>query len=111
MARVYSTQLAEVVGLGLGPTELGVVPAGNVWVVRHATATYAANTATPLGGFTLQTGTNVALWVVGPLGVATVRPYDYSGRHVLVAGEGLYFVSDDSPNWEIIVSGYQLTLP
>ena len=111
MARVYSTQLAEVVGLGAGSTQIGLVPAGNVWVVRHATATFAANTALPLQGFTLKTGTDVALWIVGPLGVATVRPYDYSGRHVLVAGEGLYFDSGDPADWEIIVSGYQLTLP
>lgn len=111
MSRLYSAQLAEVVELGAGSTEVGLVPSGFVWVLRHMTATYAAVTATPLSGFRVLTGTDVRLWAIGTLGVACEVPYDYSGRQVLVAGEGLYFESSDATNWQLIVSGYQLTVP
>ena len=111
MARVYSTQLASVVSLGAGPTEVGLVPIGSVWVVRHMTAYFANVVSAPLDGFQVHTGAGLYVWVVGPLGVSCALPYDWSGRHVFNAGEALYFDSVDDANWQLLISGYELELP
>lgn len=111
MAKVYSTQLFSVIDLGLGTTEVALVPDGVVWVIRHMTARYEATNTTPLNGFEVETADGAPLWNVGPLGVAFARTYDYSGRQVLNAGQAVNFKSDDDANWALLGSGYTLTLP
>jgi hypothetical protein len=111
VSNVYSSQLASGVGVGAGLSLLGTVPAGKVWVVRAMACFYSTAISAPLAGFSVPVNDNVALWGVGPLGVAAFTVYRFDGRDVLNPGDELGFYSPDSTDWNIIVSGYSLTLP
>lgn len=111
MARVYSARLAVGTALGGGAGIVATVPAGVVWVLRSMSAAAAGAGLAPLSGFQVLLGTDVPIWGVGPLCVASQNPYEWSGRQVLNAGDDLTFSSADTAPWALIVSGYSLALP
>jgi hypothetical protein len=111
VAKVYSTRLAELVGLGAGGTALPVPPAGNVWVVRNISAAYLGAPTIALSGFSVQLASGCVVWLLdGPV-IVPGRSYDWGGRHVLNPGDTWEFTSSDASDWSLIVSGYQLLLP
>lgn len=111
MARVYSTRLAELTGLGGGGTALPSPPAGHVWVVRNITAVWLGATSFALTGFGIQFDSGAPFWFLdGPV-IVSGRSYDWGGRHVLNGGDGWQFTSSDPGDWALTISGYDLELP
>jgi hypothetical protein len=111
VSRVYSAHLGGGVGLGGGPTVLGIVPVGKVWVVRHITVTFHGALTIPLNGWIVYNGANEWLWSRPGADIVTDASEDWSGRHVLDAGDSLIFESIDTADYNVLASGYELTTP
>lgn len=111
MSRVYSARLFYQDALGAGTTSLGGPAAGYLWVVRHMTAIYLGGASSFLDGFVVTIDSGPVLWATGGLQIGGEQTYDWSGRHVLYAGEAVEFTSLDAALWSIVGSGYLLATP
>ena len=111
MARVYSTQLFNLIVPGAGTQLLGTVPASTVWVVRHITAFPQAITDLPIKGFTIFLNSGVVLWANRGPAIPLGQSLDWSGRHVVEAGDAITADMGDATGWSFLGSGYQLALP
>jgi hypothetical protein len=113
VSRVYSQRLIVYRDLTTGATPVGGPPDNTQWVVRHVTATPEIDVAGPFEGFSLTIDALYPLWTLGGFMLATNQSYDWSGRHVLYAGEQLVFttVTTGGPGWSLVVSGFELATP
>lgn len=111
MARVYSTKLFEGTGLGAGGTEVLLVPAGHVYVVRHMTARFSEVLDAAITGFFIHMASGAPLWTVQQFSTVALFAYQWGGRHVALSGDSVFFTSSDTPNWDLLISGYDLELP
>ena len=103
MATLYSTQLYSNGSLN-GVDTLSPVPAGYIWIVRQVT--FFAATVSPAGCFANINGGGMIFYGE----VTASAPYiDWSGRHVLEAGDELSITTNVSTL--VLVSGYVLTAP
>ena len=108
MAHVYSTQLQTFTGIGVAPSF--VVPAGFRAVIREIAGT----------AFTIPYPGAEFFFVLDPSGVSLLnvffapfggRSYLWQGRTVLNAGEGFTASCFGAGEFDMIVSGYLLSLP
>lgn len=114
MARtVYSALLAEATSVPDSATSLGGPPAGSLWVVRFAAATFGSylayvNAALSVGG------TDPWLWLMssqaGNLFSPHAQTFYWEGRMVVPAGTVLYAKSSAGDACDMYVSGYVLTV-
>lgn len=109
MTRVYSALLGWGDGITDGP--IGIVPAGELWVVRHITALCFAVSSEPLEGFDITWGDGYPIWSTPDLGLCSKVTYDWAGRHAFPAGTTITLMSRDGNGWNVTMSGYSLTTP
>lgn len=109
MSRVYSALLASHVFGGPG-TETVTVPDGHLWVCRFYTAYHDFDTERqPVPGFAFKAGDGTTLYARNLPDTWTGYSFKNEGREVLEPGETLTLKS--LAQWEMTVSGYDLTLP
>lgn len=110
MATVYSIVMAATDLLPTGVTELGGPPDGYVWVIRDMRA---VNLDTPLlykNGFRVYSGASSTLWSLPEPFAYSGATFEWHGHQVLGADDTLSVATGET-DWQLRVSGYQLTLP
>jgi hypothetical protein len=113
MRAAYSALLAQATSVPSSPTDLGGPPAGYLWVVRFAAATFGSYLAYVNCGLAVQPG-NPWLWLMQstPEALFSVHPttFYWEGRLVVPAGASLYAQASAGDECDLYVSGYQLTV-
>lgn len=109
---VYSVRLWSMNTASGGPTFTGPqVPAGFVWVVRDVRMVVANVPANNIAAaITLSSGGTLYIASSPAYGSVPGILYEWHGRAIVNTGENLV-AHTSSPNWDMTVDGYQLSLP
>jgi hypothetical protein len=114
MARtVYSALLTQATSVGDGGESVGGPPAGSLWVVRFAAATFGSYLAYVNAALAVQDG-DPWLWLMsaqsGVYFSDHPQTFYWEGRLVVPAGQTLYAKASAGDAFDLYVSGYQLTV-
>lgn len=113
MASLYSKQFLKGAVGSLHPLWSAPVPEGYVWDVRDILCTHPGTPQVRLEGFqfVLAGGdlTYVNIWNCQPA-LGGIQ-YHWEGRCIMITGDEIQAASGDLGTWDVIITGYQLTVP
>lgn len=113
MGSVYTKRLGIGTFIVGSAFELDDVPDGFVWDVRDISIWTPGDGATAVGGFSAvvipSAGPTTSLWTVQP--ALNGWPYHWQGRCLLNVLDILAVSTFDDFEWDVLITGYQLTLP
>jgi hypothetical protein len=105
---LYTVRIASLTAGPAATTNYGPVPVGDIWVVRSIEAMNWGGASAVRNGFRVETSSQGFIFGAGPPYSWPNVPFHWDGRQVIEAAEYLAIETFDA-NWEISVSGYQLT--
>ncbi len=115
MSTVYTALLFQLDAPAGTSVAFGPVPAGHRYVVTDIVAWGNLDQFQPLrNDVNLQfsdSGHNFRVWWLGPGTPANFQSLHWTGRQVLNPGNFATLVNDDTNEWTVRVTGFDLTLP